>query len=380
MDDIEVSVVMPCLNEENTVGTCVSNALEAFRRLDIKGEVIVCDNGSTDNSIAKAKASGAKVVHETVKGYGSALMKGISEAEGKYIVMGDSDDTYDFRKVAPFIQRLREGYDLVMGSRLEGEILPGAMPWLHKHLGNPILTGILNLLFRAGVSDAHCGMRAFRKEAYHNMDLQTTGMEFASEMVIMASKAGFKIAEVPITYYPRVGESKLHSFRDGWRHLRFMLLYSPTYLFLTPGFLLSFVGLSLLLVLLRGPVWIGNFYFGIHYMVLGSLLTILGLQTASLGLSAKIYARAEHFEQSDKVIDALLHYFNLERGILIGLVLLGAGLAVFLYIVYVWSVGGSGFDELIRLRQALFAMTLVLTGVQTVFSSFFLSLMIIRRV
>ena len=234
---------MPCLNEAQTVGVCVQKARRAIKQLGISGEVVVADNGSTDGSPSIAEREGARVVHQPIRGYGAAYLAGIAAARGKFIVIGDSDNTYDFGEIPRFLQPLRESADLVMGSRFKGEIKPGAMPWLHRYIGNPTLTGILNLLFRAGVSDAHCGMRAFTKDAYEKLGLQTTGMEFASEMVIKAAKVGLKITEVPITYYPRKGESKLHSFRDGWRHLRFMLMLSPTYLFLLPGALLFLIGL-----------------------------------------------------------------------------------------------------------------------------------------
>ena len=235
---LDVSVVMPCLNEEETIGPCIEKAREGIRRLGLHGEIIVCDNGSTDRSVEIATRLGARVFHERRKGYGSAYMRGISEARAEYIIMGDSDDTYDFADLEPFLKPLREGYELVMGSRFSGTILPGAMTFSHRYIGNPVLSGILKLFYRVDISDAHCGMRSFTKDAYARMRLQTTGMEFASEMVINAGRERLKIAEVPITYYPRKGESKLETWRDGWRHLRFMLLYSPTHLFLLPGLLL----------------------------------------------------------------------------------------------------------------------------------------------
>ena len=225
---LDVSVVMPCLNEAQTVGVCVQKARRAIKQLGISGEVVVADNGSTDGSPSIAEREGARVVHQPIRGYGAAYQAGINAAQGKFILIGDSDDTYDFGEIYRFLQPLREGYDLVMGSRLKGEIHPGAMPWLHRYIGVPVLTGILNLLFKSGVSDAHCGMRAFTRDAYEKLGLQTTGMEFASEMVIKAAKAGLQMTEVPITYFPRQGKSKLHSFRDGWRHLRFMLQCRPT--------------------------------------------------------------------------------------------------------------------------------------------------------
>ena len=378
-DNVEVSVVMPCLNEEEAIGLCIEKAFRALGQNGIRGEVVVADNGSTDDSVRIAKSLGARVVHEPVAGYGSAYMRGFAEARGKYIVMGDSDNTYNFSQLDGFLEPLQNGYDFVMGSRLKGTIYPGAMPWLHRYVGVPILTSILNLFFRINVSDAHCGMRSFTKEAYEKMGLQTTGMEFASEMIIKAARAGLKVTEVPINYYPRVGESKLHSFRDGWRHLRFMLMYSPTHLFLIPGLVSLLTGFTVLLALLRGPVRLASLFFDIHYMVLGSLVAILGAQFLNLGLSAKIYARSERFEESDRLLDMLLDHFNLERGLAVGLAISLSGLVIFLYLVYVLLSGGGGFAEMLRLREAILAMTLVALGVQTVFSSFFMSVLLVRH-
>ncbi len=232
---IEVSVVMPCLNEEKTIGACIKKILQVFEQQNISGEVVVADNGSTDNSAAIAQSLGVRVVHQPVRGYGSAYLAGIAVAKGKYIVIGDSDNTYDFSHLLRFIEPLREGYDLVIGSRFKGAIKKGAMPWSHRYIGNPMLSKILNTLFHANVSDVYCGMRALTRAAYAKMQLQATGMEFALEMVIKAIKNKLNIAEVPITYHPREGESKLHPLRDAWRSLRFMMLYSPTHLFLIPG-------------------------------------------------------------------------------------------------------------------------------------------------
>ena len=266
--DVEVSVAMPCLNEEMTLGTCIEKVQQTLKALGIKGEIIVADNGSTDGSVEIAESLGAKVVHQPIRGYGAAYLAGIAAAQGKYIIIGDSDDTYDFTDLERFIEPLRNGYDLVMGSRFKGEILPGAMSWSHRYIGNPILSGILRWFFKTNISDSHCGMRGFTREAYERMALQTTGMEFASEMVVKAVQEDLKIHEVPITYYPREGESKLNSFRDAWRHLRFMLLLSPTYLFVLPGSLLFVLGLLVLLVMLPGPVQIGNHAYDIHVMTL----------------------------------------------------------------------------------------------------------------
>lgn len=372
MENVELSVVMPCLNEQATIGSCIEKAQRTMKALGIRGEIIVADNGSTDNSVSIAQSLGARVVHQPIRGYGAAYLAGIAAARGQYIVIGDSDDTYDFSEIARFLQPLREGTDLVMGSRFKGEIRPGAMPKLHQYLGNPVLTGILNLLFKAGVSDAHCGMRAFTRLAYEKMGLQTTGMEFASEMVIKAAKAGLKITEVPITYYPRKGESKLNSFRDGWRHLRFMLLLSPTTLFLLPGALLFLMGLIGTIALLPGPLKIGGRPYDVHVMTLAVLLCLLGYQLLLLGVSARTYSLTGGFEARDPLLQFLYRHFNLEKGLLLGGVTFAIGFLVDGWIAYRWAK--SGFGDLHQVRAALFATLLMVLGAQTVFSSFFLSM------
>jgi glycosyltransferase involved in cell wall biosynthesis len=379
MPSPEVSIVMPCLNEEASIGVCIEKARTACERDGIDAEIVVSDNGSTDKSVEIAQSLGARVVYQPEKGYGYAYMKGFAEARGKYIVMGDSDNTYDFLEIERFLEPLRNGYDLVMGSRFKGRILPGAMPWSHQYIGNPVLTGILKLFFRRGISDAHCGMRAFTKEAYERMHLQTTGMEFASEMVINASRAGLRVTEVPITYYPRAegAESKLHSLRDGWRHLRFMLLYSPNWLFMIPGLALFGLGFVMLFALVGGPLDIGGLRFDMHYMVLGSLLTLMGFQVITLGAYAKMYAISEHFEEKSRTLNLISRYFNLERGILMGSLVFVAGLGINLYILLVCLT--AGFQGQPRLREAILAMTLMVIGLQTVFSSFFLSMLVIKR-
>ncbi len=371
--NIEVSVVMPCLNEEETLGTCIQKAQNTLEELGIQGEVVVADNGSTDASVAIAERLGARVVHQPLRGYGAAYLAGIAAAEGQYIVIGDSDDTYDFTDLKRFITPLRDGCDFVIGNRLKGEILPGAMPGLHRYLGNPILTGILNVLFRSGVSDAHCGMRSFTRAAYQQMELQTTGMEFASEMVIKGIKTDLKIKEIPITYSPRKGESKLNSFRDGWRHLRFMLMLSPTYLFLIPGILLFLLGLIGTVALLLGPLQIGNRAYDIHVMVLACLLCLLGYQVLLLGLSARSLSVTRGFSSSDLLIQCVYRHFTLEKGLLLGCVIFAVGFLIDGWIAYGWVK--SGFGELQKVRPALFALLLMVLGTQTLFSAFFVSML-----
>ena len=371
--NILVSVVMPCLNEEETLGTCIQKAQNTLEALGIQGEVVVADNGSTDASVAIAERLGARVIHQPLRGYGAVYLAGIAAAEGEYIVMGDSDDTYDFTDLERFITPLRAGCDFVIGNRLKGEILPGAMPKLHRYLGNPVLTGILNVLFRSGVSDAHCGMRSFTREAYQQMELQTTGMEFASEMVINATKADLKIEEIPITYSPRKGESKLNSFRDGWRHLRFMLMLSPTYLFLIPGILLFLLGLIGTVALLPGPLQIGSRAYDIHVMVLACLLCLLGYQVLLLGLSARTLSVRRGFSSNDPLIQFVYRHFTLEKGLLLGCVIFAVGFLIDGWIAYSWVK--SGFGELQKVRPALFALLLMILGTQTIFSAFFVSML-----
>lgn len=376
-DACEVSVVMPCLNEEETIGECIRKAQKAFREHHLRGEVVVCDNGSQDRSVEISRQLGARVVFQNKKGYGNAYLKGIREARGRYIVMGDSDNTYDFSALLPFIEPLRQGYDMVMGSRLRGTILPGAMPWLHRYIGNPFLSRFLNVLFKTGISDSHCGMRSFTREAFERMKLMTPGMEYASEMVIKASRAGLKIAEVPITYYPRKGTSKLHSFHDGWRHMRFMLMYSPTHLFLVPGFLVLLAGLLLVIALYPGPIWTPWHTFDVHFMVLGSVLAILGYQIINLGLFAKAISFTRDFVVRDEFILRFYQVFTLEKGIYLGLALLLIGLVLNGLVLYNWIKGH--FGPLHQMREALVGMTFFVLGFQTIFSSFLLSMVRIKE-
>jgi glycosyltransferase involved in cell wall biosynthesis len=376
---VEISVVMPCLNEKDTIGECITRATAALASAGLHGEVIVADNGSSDGSIEIARAGGARVVHQTARGYGAAYMKGIAEARGRFIVMGDSDNTYDFGDLPRLVEPLRQGFDLVMGSRFRGTILPGAMPWANRYLGNPILTGLLNLLFGLRISDAHSGLRAFTRDAYARMQLQTTGMEFASEMVIKASMARLKLTEVPITYYPRRGSSKLQPLGDAWRHVRFMLLFSPAYVFLLPGAAALLLGLLLTIALVRGPLYLGELYVGIHFMVLGSLLAVLGMQMLSFGISARAYAFNEHLIQRDQLVQRFLSQYSLERGLSLGLLLGGLGLVLLVWILVQWLAGDARFSALIHLHEAIAASTLTILGAQIVIASFFISLLSLHR-
>ena len=374
-DELLVSVVIPALNEAESIEACVRRSIETMESHGIRGEVIVADNGSDDGTPELARAAGARVIHEQRKGYGSAYLAGFASAQGRYIVMGDADETYDFREIARFIEPLEEGADLVMGSRLQGTIHPGAMPWLHRYVGNPVLTGVLNLFFRTGVSDAHCGMRAFRRDLLPRLDLRTTGMEFASEQVIRSSKLGLDIREIPIEYHPRTGESKLSSFSDGWRHLRFLLVHSPTYLFLVPGIGLALLGvligaISLFNVNLFGRQW------QLHTMIVGGMLAIVGAQVAQLGVSARTYA-FYYLGEHDPLFDKLRAKLRLEHGLIAGALVFLTGLIMAAVVLGIWI--HRGFGELREEKLAIAGLVLVVIGIQMVFGAFFLSILGLRR-
>ena len=373
-DAIVVSVVIPCLNEEENIEACVLAALGALRDAGIPGEVVVADNASEDRSAELATAAGARVVAEPRRGYGSAYLAGFAAARGRYIVMGDADLTYDFAEIPRFVEKLEDGAELVMGDRMEN-IHPGAMPWLHRYVGNPVLTGILNVFFRTGVSDAHCGMRALRREVLPRLDLRTTGMEFASEMVIRAAKERLDIRQFPIEYHPRGGESKLSSFRDGWRHLRFLLVHSPTHLFMLPGAILLAIGtlvalVSLLQVDVFGRAW------DLHTMVAGALLMIVGTQVVALGLCAHAYG-TYFMNEKDPWFDRMRGRFRLEHGLTLGGATLVAGFLLSAVIVGIWI--DRGFGQLSEERLAVLAAALVIVGIQIFFTSFLLSILGLRR-
>jgi glycosyltransferase involved in cell wall biosynthesis len=373
-DRVKVSVVIPCLNEAENIEECVRRAFAAMQGAGIPGEVVVSDNNSTDGSGDLARAAGARVVHEMRPGYGSAYLAGFGAARGDYIVMADADLTYDFAEIPHFVQVLDEGAQLVMGDRMDN-IHPGAMPWLHRYVGNPILSGILNLFFRTGVRDAHCGMRGFRRDILPTLDLRTTGMEFASEMVIRASKEKLDIREFPIEYHPRGGESKLSSFRDGWRHLRFLLVHSPTHLFMLPGALLSGLGLLVALTVLFQVNVFGREW-DLHTMVAGALMMIVGVQVIALGLCAHAYG-TYFMNEKDPWFDRMRARFNLEHGLIAGGVVLLAGVVMAAVIVFQWI--DRGFGELSEERLAVLAATMLIIGIQIFFSSFLLSILGLRR-
>ncbi len=374
----EVSVVMPCLNEARTVGRCVAKAVAALRALGVDGEVVVADNGSTDGSQDIARAHGARVVHAERRGYGSALQKGIAAARGRFIILGDADDSYDFGRLEGFIDRLRQGDDLVMGNRFQGGIRPGAMPWLHRYVGNPVLTGILNLFFHSPIRDAHCGLRAFRKDAVQRLNLTTPGMEFASEMVVKACLNRQRISEVPVVLHPdgRDRPPHLRSFRDGWRHLRFLLLLCPTWLYLIPSLVLLATGLGLMVGLSPGQREVGAVGLDLHTMLLGALWVLLGYQTLWLGACAKVYGWANGLLPATPFGRWLSRHFTLERGLVAGLALLGTGLWSMTTLVLEWYGRHLGALETgTTLRWALWGLTLMVLGVQTVYGSFFLGML-----
>lgn len=367
---VEVSVVIPTKNEEQAVGCCLEKVLKSFREHNIDGEIILTDN-STDRTPEIAQSMGARVVTPDRLGYGYAYKYGFAQARGNYIVMGDADNTYDFEDIPRLLAPLRDGTaDMVMGSRLKGKILPGSMPTLHKYIGNPMLTAFLNFFFKAGVSDSHSGFRAFTKEAYEEMHLRSTGMEFASEMIIEAARRGIRIKEIPIVYHPRIGESKLSSFSDGWRHMKFMLLYTPKHLFIIPGMVLSALGIFLMAATTLN-IDIG-YTPSIHTLIFGSLFLITGYQIASMGLFAGVYGRAKGILDPDDITEWIVHNISLERGITIGIVTFGLGFVYLFYRVSTWAL--NGFPTFPWVEQNMTAFTLITVGLQTIFFSFFLSL------
>jgi glycosyltransferase involved in cell wall biosynthesis len=373
---VEVSIILPCLNEEQAVGQVIDEAWQGFENAGVEGEIVVVDNGSTDRSAEIAEEHGARVVHESRRGYGSAYLRGLAEAKGDIIVMSDADGTYPLDNLRPFIDAIRAGDDMVLGSRFQGKIHRGAMPWAHRWIGNPLLTAILNVFFGVKVSDAHCGLRAISREAVPVLHLQSTGMEFASEMILKAAKRGLKVGDIPIEYRPRVGESKLNTFRDGWRHLRFMLIHSSTFLFIIPGALLLLLGLAIMLPLAGGPVTLFGFQWQIHAMIVGSTATLVGGQVLQLGLFARTYAIL-YLGDRDPYLPRLWGKVRLEHGLLLGLLLALAGMGIIGGIFIEWASGG--FQALGREYLALLGLTLTGLGVQTIFGSFFLSVLGLRQ-
>jgi hypothetical protein len=371
---------MPCLNEERTVGLCVEKALAALRGMSICGEVVVADNGSTDRSVELATALGARVVSVATKGYGAALLAGISAARGDYVIMADSDDSYDWLNIAPFVHALDAGADLVVGNRFDGGIEPGAMPLLHRYLGNPVLSWLARTIHRAPIADFHCGMRAFRRDAVARMNLKTPGMEFATEMIVNSSRAGLRIAEVP-TRLQRDGRDRpphLRSFQDGWRHLRFILTYGPNYLYLAPGLACMAPGLAMVAVLAGGPVTIAGHYIGIHFLALACGLTLVGCNVVNFGVLAKIVAIRAVPQQQSRVVRWALTRFSLERGLLTGGAMVLGGLAAGGWLLAKWLAPDSGSMQSSEHAGFVAALAIVL-GVNICLGSFLLHLLVIER-
>jgi glycosyltransferase involved in cell wall biosynthesis len=371
---VEVSVVIPCLNEAANIQECVRRSQAALDGAGIQGEVVVADNDSDDGSAELAVAAGARVVHEPRRGYGSAYLAGFAGSRGEFIVMLDADMTYPFAEIPRFVEQLRDGAQLVMGDRMDN-IEPGAMHWMHRYIGNPLLSGTLNLFFRTGVRDAHCGMRGFRRDILPQLDLRSTGMEFASEMVIRASKQRLDIREFPISYAPRGGESKLSRYRDGWRHLRFLLVHSPTHLFIVPGAVLMLIGLIITGISLSQLPIFGREW-NLHSLIAGELLAVVGVQIVALGLCAHAYG-TYFMGEKDPWFDRMRTRYRLEHGLMLGGVLVLAGIVAAAVIVGIWI--NRGFGALSEERLAATAAALVIIGLQIFFSSFLLSILGLRR-
>lgn len=383
-DAIEVTLLMPCLDEAQTIATCVRKGFESLQREGIRGEVLVADNGSTDGSPDIATRCGARVVAVHERGYGAALRHGIQRARGRFVIMADADDSYDWRDIAPFVQRLREGYDFVMGCRLPqggGRIMPGAMPRLNRYVGNPVLSGIGRALFRCPITDFHCGMRGFDREKVLALDLKTPGMEFATEMVIRATQARLKIVEVPITLH-RDGRSRpphLRPWRDGWRHLRFMLLYSPNWLFWLPGLVLLGLGLLGFALILPGPLRIAHINLDANTLLFSALACIVGHQWISFALAAHALGERDGLLAPDRSLRRLQAIFSLERGIGVGLLLMCAGLFLLGVSLRYWaSLQFGDIPYATGLRIVIPSVTLLALGAQFIMSSFFFSLTLLK--
>jgi len=379
---LEISIVLPCLNERETVSVCVKKAIAALELAGLRGEVIVADNGSTDGSIELAQAAGARVVHVEGRGYGSALKGGIRAAGGKYVLMADSDDSYDFAHIPRFVEELRKGSELVMGNRFRGGIQKGAMPMLHRYLGNPALTGIGRLFFRSPCRDFHCGIRAFRKDSYDRMDIRSTGMEFASEMVVKASLLQMQVSEVPTTLSPdgRSHPPHLRTWHDGWRHLRFLLMYSPRWLFLYPGIASILLGLAACAWLMPGPRQIGDIVFDVHTLAYGFGFMMIGFQLLAFAVFTKVFAITEGLLPEDPRLNRFFEYIKLETGLVAGILLVFVGIAGSIFALSNWARSNFGpLNSESMLRVVLPSVFALVLGAQVIFSSFFLSILGLRR-
>jgi glycosyltransferase involved in cell wall biosynthesis len=375
---VDVSVVMPCLNESLTLGKCIKKAQATIDRLGVRGEIIVADNGSSDGSQSLAESLGAVVVPIEARGYGSTLRGGIAAARGKYVIMGDSDDSYDFTQLEGFLSKLDEGYELVMGNRFMGEIKPGAMPFLHRFVGNPVLSWIGRLFFGCPVGDFQCGLRAFRKDAIDRLELQTTGMEFSTEMVVKATLFNLQITEIPTVLSPdgRNRPPHLRTWRDGWRYLRFLLLYSPRWLFLYPGIILFVLGAILSLLLLPGPLTVGSVTLDYHTLLFGSMAILIGFQSINFAVFTKLFGISEHLLPEDPDLNNLFRYVTLETGLVLGTLLVLAGAGTWIFGLNYWRSHHFGpLDPDKTLRIVIPGFVSLTLGVQIVLSSFFLSVL-----
>ena len=380
--ELELTILMPCLNEAETLEVCINKAKTFLEKSGVAGEILIADNGSTDGSIEIAEACGARVEHVPVKGYGAALIGGCKAAKGKYVIMGDADDSYDFLNLMPFVEKLREGYELVMGNRFKGGIAKGAMPPLHRYLGNPVLSFIGRLFFPSEIGDFHCGLRGYEREAMLKLNLHTTGMEYASEMVVKATMYELKMTEVPTTLSPdgRSRAPHLRSFRDGWRHLKFLLLHSPNWLFLYPGMLFAVLGLLMTVGLMMGPVQIGNVTFDIHTMLYGSAMIMIGTNMIFFSLFTRIYAIRTNFIPTKEPVSTKLAKVTTEKGAVAGLLLTLAGIVMTIAAIVIWkdtSFGNLNPQEM--MRMTIPALTLMVVGIEMIFASFFIGILNIKH-
>lgn len=377
----ELTILMPCLNEAETIAICIKRAQKLLDDHSIDGEILISDNGSTDGSQEIANRLRARVIHCPVRGYGAALQHGIENAKGRYILMGDSDDSYHFDEALPMLEKLRDGYDVCMGTRLKGKIMPSAMPFLNRYLGNPVLTAVGRVFFKTGMSDFHCGMRAFERSKILALGLVTIGMEWASEMIIKARLMGLKMTEAPITLY-KDGRSRpphLRRWRDGWRHLRFMLLHSPFWLFIIPGLIMSLTGLIGGAALTSGTITIGNIGFDVHSLLVMAFLLIAGFQTIFVGFFAKIYAHNSGILPYDDKLFEIVSRFSLEKLLIISLLIGVIGMAGFVWSVYGWyKIGFAELNYQITMRQLLPSLSLISISIQGIFNSFMLSTLMMK--
>lgn len=381
-EQYELTILMPCLNEAETLATCIQKAKTYLEESGVHGEIVIADNGSTDGSQEIAKEHGARVVNVPEKGYGAALIGGCNGARGKYVIMGDADDSYDFLHLAPFVEKLREGNDLVMGNRFKGGIEPGAMPPLHRYLGNPVLSFIARLFFPCKIGDYHCGLRGYNRESILKLGLVTTGMEYASEMVVKATLNHLKIAEVPTTLKKdgRSHAPHLRSWSDGWRHLKFLLMHSPNWLFMYPGLILFFVGLALTVVLSLGNIQIGSVGLGVHTLMYAAAAMMVGFNLVMFSLFVRSYASVTGFIPTEGKLDKWLEETSTEKGVLLGIFLFLTGIAVTIVAFCIWgNTGFGGLSPESMMRITIPAMLLIVVGIEVVFGSFFIGILHIRH-